>query len=150
MAPENERPAVVVVREHTGGAILAHPDMRIDQLPSTLPRDADGIKRRFNAMGASDLNMDRDGTVVIELADVFAYWREGETEETGEIKEFSWLVLIDTSGQTFGTSSPVVAQKIGKLLALRAAGLIQWPCPIQVVTRTAQKTRQRYHDVVML
>lgn len=150
MSTENDRPSVVVVRDHPGGAVVAAPGMRIDQLPSTLPRDADGIKRRFNAMSASTLDMDRDGTVCVELADVLAWWREGENEETGEVREFSWLVLIDTSGQTFGTSSPVVAEKVGKLLALRSAGLIQWPCPIQVVTRTAVKTRQRYHDVVMI
>lgn len=145
---------VIVVREtydsQRGLIIAARPNMPIHLCPSTLPTDKEGIRRRFNAMGQSTLELGRDGTLLIEVADVFAYWRDHVEEKTGEEKEFSWLVLIDSAGETFGTSSEVVASKIGQLLALRSAGQVQWPCPVQIVTRTAQASKRRYHDVILL
>lgn len=150
------RPAddVIVVREtydsQRGLTIAARPNMPIHLCPSTLGTDKEGIRRRFNAMGQSTLELDRDGTLLIEVADVFCYWRDHVDEKTGEVSEFSWLVLIDSAGETFGTSSEVVASKMGQLLALRSAGRIEWPCPIQIVTKTAQASKRRYHDVILL
>lgn len=150
------RPAddVIVVREtydHQRGLLVAaRPDMPLHLCPSTLPTDRDGMRRRFNVKGQSTLELGRDGTLLIEVADVLAYWRHHVDEATGEEKEFSWLVLIDSAGETWGTSSEVVAGKIGELLAMRSAGLIEWPCAVQIVTRTAQASKRRYHDVILL
>lgn len=145
---------VTVVREtydaRAGLIIAARPGMPIHLCPSTLPTDKDGIRRRFNAMGQSSLELGRDGTLLLDLADVFCYWRNHVDEATGEEKEFSWLVLIGADGETFGTSSEVVASKVGQLLALRSAGQIEWPCAVQIVTRTAQSSKRRYHDVILL
>lgn len=133
-----------------GLIIAARPNMPLHLCPSTLPRDKAGMVRRFNAMGQSSLELGRDGTLLLEVADVLAYWRDHTDPDSGEVKEFSWLVLIDVAGETFGTSSEVVASKVGQLLAMRAAGLIEWPCALQIVTRTAQASKRRYHDVILL
>lgn len=118
--------------------------------PSTIPSDTAGVIRRMNAMGQSTLELSRDGDLLITIADVLVYPREQVDEETGEVSQFSWIVLIDPLGESWGTSSPVVGGKVMQLLALRSAKLIPWPVTVQIVTRTARKTARRYHDVVVL
>lgn len=118
--------------------------------PSSLPRDVAGIIRRLNAMGQSTLTLGRDGTVEMLLEHFLAYPREQADEQTGEVHQFTWLVLIDARGESFGTSSPVVAGKVWQLWALKSAGLVPWPCPVQIVTRKAMKSGRSYHDVIVL
>lgn len=118
--------------------------------PSTLPTDKEGLKQRLNAMGSSSMDLDRDGTLLIEVAHVLAHPRETLNEDSGEMNQHSWLVLIDPKGETWGTSSPVVAEKVAQLLALRSAGLIDWPVSLHIVTRTGRKSGRRYHDLIVL
>lgn len=118
--------------------------------PSTLPADEAGVIRRLNAMGQSTLDLDRNGELLITVQDVLVYPREQVDEATGEVSQFSWIVLIDPNGERWGTSSAVVGGKLWQLLALRSAKLIKWPVSLQIVTRTARKTGRRYHDVVVL
>lgn len=154
MAQQSAQPADVVPVVYDDRskviAFVARPNVPLHMCPSTLARDEGGMKKRLNAKGQSTLDFGRDGTLLMEVADVLAYWRESEPDEQGEIASYSWLVLIDTAGETFGTSSEVAASKIGEMLAMRSAGLIQWPAMIQIVKRTARKSGFVYHDLIVL
>jgi hypothetical protein len=130
--------------------LVAAPGTPIHLCPSTLGHDPEGIKRRLNAMGTATLEMDRDGTLLMEVADVLVHCGDHLDEETGEIKTLSWLVLIDPAGETWSTTSQTVAGKIGQAMALRSAGLLPWPCPVQIVTRIGRRSGRRYHDVLFI
>lgn len=150
MSADNQLTVVQRDDGRTSLAIVARPGLTISQLPSTLPRDADGLKRRYNALGASTLQFDRDGTLLMHLADVLAVYVEDRENDEGELSSYSWLVLIDVAGETFGSSSPVLADKVGLLVASWSAGEIERPTPVQIVRRTSVKKQRVYHDIVLI
>lgn len=122
----------------------------VHQCPSTYGVDPHGIIDRLNAMGASTVDMDRDGQLLFTVEHLLAYPRSQVDPETGELHEFTWCVVIDPNGERWGTSSSIVSGKLGQLLALKSAGLIPWPVTVQFITRTARKSGRRYHDVVII
>lgn len=150
MSADNQLTIVQRDDGRTSLAIVARPGLTISQLPSTLPKDEEGMKARFNAMGASTLQFDREGTLLMELAHVLAHFVSDRENEEGELTSFSWLVLIDKSGETFGSSSPVLADKVGLLVASWSAGEIERPTPVQIVRRTSVKKQRVYHDIVLI
>lgn len=150
MSPDNQLTVVQRGDGRTSLAIVARPGLSVSQLPSTLPKSPEGMKQRFNAMGASTLQFGRDGTLLMDLKDVLAYYVEDRENEEGELSSFSWLVLIDVTGDTFGSSSPVLADKVGMLVASWSAGEIERPTPVQILKRTSVKKGRVYHDIVLI
>lgn len=150
MSPDNQLTVVQRADGRTSLAIVARPGLTLAQLPSTLPKSLEGMRQRFNAMGASTLSFDRDGTLLMDLAHVLAHFVSDRENEEGELSSFSWLVLIDKSGETFGSSSPVLADKVGLLVASWSAGEIERPTPVQIVRRTSVKKQRVYHDIQLI
>lgn len=118
--------------------------------PSTLGVDAEGIKRRFNAVGAATLEMDRDGTLLIEVANVLIYPAIAVNPDSGEESEVLWTVLIDPANESWQTTSATVRDKVGQLLALWHAGLVERPTMMQVITRKSRRLDRHYHDLIMV
>lgn len=75
----------------------------------------------FNLIAESkaigDLRNDNEGKAVIEVVGIFQNPTEIEDKETGEMKETFATVLIDKSGASFHSVSPVVNERISMLLS---------------------------------
>jgi hypothetical protein len=132
------------------GSLIVSPDTPIQQWPTTLPLTETGRKMLLNAMGSSDIEPGRDGIVMMEIAHILAFPREEVDEQTGMVRRYSWLVLIDPEGHTWGTSSPAVADQVRRIFGAVAAGWLDWPVAVKINTRYPMKDGRMRHDLKVM
>ncbi len=73
--------------------------------------------------------------------------RESVEETTGEVSHYPWLVFQCADGSIVGTSSPIVAQQLARLLAVYPPE--QWArgVSVQFRRRTSRSGDKSYHEM---
>lgn len=136
----------VLIPVGPGRLILAGPNDPRGWLTS-LPDTADGWKDRINAVNCTDVSMDDCDEHLMEVRDYVVCWREQVDPRTGEVKEFSSLVLIGVDGHTLATSSAVAAHHFARVWDAVERGKLPLPVMIRVHKRQGTSGRAPYHAI---
>jgi hypothetical protein len=101
----------------------------------------------INAMGESDAFFDPDKPAEFTATDWLLMPGEATDEETGEVKQFTWLVLFDAEGKTAKTTSEVIPHRVYQMLSLYS--VTEWHAGIKVrlLVRRSRKSGRTYHDL---
>jgi hypothetical protein len=100
-----------------------------------------------NASGESDYTIDRDKPCEINATAFILMPGEAIDEETGELKQFTWLVLFDNDGKFVKTTSQVMPKRVAQLLSVYSKE--EWASGIRcmLVERKSRKSGRIYHDL---
>jgi len=109
-----------------------------------------GWKTLINCLGSTDIVFGPDGSVMIEMEHFLLLPREEMDPETGETRWYPWLVLVDPEGRTFGTSSAVAIERIGRIVEAIRRGKLTTPVAVQITQRRAVSSGRIYHDVKVM
>lgn len=133
------------------GLCIATPGAGPLQCPTSLDLSTERGKVAFlNAMNRPDTVLDSSGQALVEIADWLAYPRVDQDPESGEVKEYSCLVLIGADGMTFATTSPVVAHRLAQAVRLHGCSHFDPPLPVIIRAVRARKSGRTYHEMEVL
>lgn len=149
-SPASEPVALAVHRqaEKPNGVLHVNQDALLVDCPTNLDLSTPiGKALAFNALGESDYEITPEGPTRIEAVSYLVYPATVWNEETGEINEFSWIVLFDKLGKTVKTTSDVVKQRIVQVLSMYSPAEWKQGIKLLVVPRVSRKSKRVYHDV---
>src|SRR4051794_33740200 len=133
------------------GLCIAVPGAGPLQCPTSLDLKTEQGKAAFlNAMNRPDTVLDASGMAMIDVVDWLAYPRVEQDPESGEIKEYSCLVLIGANGLRFATTSPVVAHRLAQAIRLHGTAHFEPPLPCIIRAVRARKSGRTYHEMEVL
>lgn len=143
-------PALAVHRqaEKPNGILHVNQDTVLANCPTNLdlstPR---GKALAFNALGESDYEISQAVPTRIDAVSYLVYPCTMWNEETGEISEFSWIVLFDKLGKIVKTTSDIVKQGIVQLLSMYSPA--EWASGIKLMVepRVSRKSKRIYHAI---
>lgn len=134
--------------EKPNGILHVNQDTLLADCPTNLDLSTPiGKALAFNALGESDYELTPEGPTRIEAVSYLVYPATMWNEETGEINEFSWIVLFDKLGKTVKTTSDVVKQRIIQVLSMYSPAEWKQGIKLLVVPRVSRKSKRVYHDV---
>lgn len=133
------------------GLCIAAPGAGPLQCPTSLDLSSEVGKAAFlNAMNRPDTTLDVSGQALIDVVDWLAYPRVDQDPESGEVKEYSCLVLIGADGLRFATTSPVVAHRLAQAVRLHGCSHFDPPLPCIIRAVRARKSGRTYHELEVL
>lgn len=116
--------------------------------PTNIDLSTDSGKVAYiNAQGVADYNGDDALDVPIALTRYIVMPADAVDEESGEIRLYPRIVLITSSGESYGFSSEVVLRRLASLIAVFGPG--PWVPAINVVVsaRKGKRSGRTYHDL---
>lgn len=129
------------------GRLIARTDAAPGDCPTNLDLGTEEGKASFlNALCSPDVVLDKDGRAYLSVVHYVAHPAEHVDADSGELRQYSRLVLIQEDGTTFATTSAVVAHRLAQALALYGPGPISPPLNV-VVMECRSKAGRRYHDL---
>jgi hypothetical protein len=143
--PANDLPA----RPAPHGRLIVAPGTPIEQCPTSLDlATEEGRTLAFNALATPDLELGDRDEMEVPVSHYIAHPASQIDEETGEVREYSRLVLITPMGTTFATASEVSAHRFAQAFGLYESP--PWHPPLRVVIRRVRSKRGRtYHQVYL-
>jgi hypothetical protein len=121
-----------------------------DQWPTTLPVGVARAVAMLNALNTPDLELPDDGCLSLSVMHLIAHPVERLDEESGELRQYSRLVIIDPEGRTFATTSVVVAHRVAALVDLVRAGMLKLPVRAEIRARKNRARTRTYHELRIL
>lgn len=133
-------------RIHTG-RLYPLQETPLTKCPTSLDLSTDhGRVLAIAAGNPGDLELDKNGVLVIAVHDFLIVPDEQVDEETGELHQFVRTILFDAQGRTFRTTAAHAPHRIAAVMDVY--GTSTWPRGVKLVIRARMGKRQRvYHDI---
>jgi len=149
-SPSEPTTALVPARVHSQD-LTPLPGTPLSGCPTSLDLTTEeGKARAINGLGEPDVAFAGASEIEFEMTDFLIHPVSKVDEETGELSEFTRLVLWDSKGQTFATTSMVVPHRLAAIFSLYPAERLRQGLRLLLVERKARKTGRTYHDLKVL
>lgn len=143
------RPETAAPPPHNGVALRR---LNIDTPVSEWPTSLDRRNRAhraliFGALNPADVKLETGATVDFRAKDWLYYVDERLDPETGELRQMATLVLFDSAGRMFKTSSAFAPRRLQAAISLYSAE--EWSAGItfRVTSRKSATPGRYYHDI---
>ena len=123
-------------------------DTRVQDYPASFDtKTFQGRAMLLNAAGSGDIQFGADGNARITACNWCILWDESTDETTGEVSEFTRLVLFDKDGRTLSTTSAVAPRRMQRIL--QAFNKEEWEkgLPLVLIEKKTRDGKRTYHDL---
>lgn len=147
---EQPAPTTQIVERCDDSPYMMMPSQQtpLAQCPMSIDLSTDAGKARLvAATGVSDNDVQIGKTLEMHVTDYIVYPTTRVNEETGEASDFVRVVLIDKDGQTFATSSLVIASRLQAIVQLFGRGPWNPPLIMMMTKRQSRRPDRAFHDL---
>lgn len=136
----------VAERVHTG-RLYPRQDASLAECPTSLDLTSDNGKMlALNAGNPGDIEIGKEGYVIVEAHAFLIVPDEQVDEETGELHQFVRTILFERDGRTFRTTAAHAPHRIAATIDLYPRAFIDHPIRYIIRNRLGKRGRM-YHDI---